>query len=246
VARLRQLFLGTSGWQYGDWKGLFYPSELPSQERFNYYQQRFNTVEINSSFYHFPRQSTIENWYQVARKGFIYCIKVWRMVTHLKKLKAVERELTEFFQRVSYLKEKLGVYLYQLPPSLHIDLDLLRLFLKLLPPHLRHTIEFRHNSWFDTKVFKLLERRGVAYCIADAPRIKTSFDIVTSDFAYIRFHGHHQWYADNYTTQELKDYATQIKKNILGKGHEVYIYFNNTYNAYAVENALYLRELLER
>ena len=155
--------IGTSGWYYDHWKELFYPAGLAKRKWFEYYAQFFNTVEVNNTFYHLPKESTIKRWHEIAPRGFLYAVKANRYITHIKKLKDVAEPLERFFERVDLLKGKLGPILYQLPPSLHKDLDLLASFVKLLPKRKIAVFEFRHQSWYENDTFELLEKLGVGF-----------------------------------------------------------------------------------
>lgn len=243
----QKIYIGTSGWSYYHWIGRFYPEKLTTTELLPFYMKHFNTVEINSSFYRLPFSGLIKRWRAIAPAGFVYAVKGSRRVTHIKKIKDAEPELTNFLDRVSGLEDKLGPILWQLPPSLKKDEKRLAEFLSLLPDKkkFRYSIEFRNISWYKPEVYKILADHQVAYCIISAPELPTELE-VTADFVYIRFHGITDWYAYNYSESELTWWAAEIKKMLKKKTlNAVYIYFNNDYNAYAVYNALRLKELLE-
>jgi uncharacterized protein YecE (DUF72 family) len=240
---MTRFYIGTSGWQYWDWKGRFYPQDIKSQDQFDFYKKKFNTVEINSTFYHFPKESTITKWKEMAGKTFTFAVKVSKTITHIKRLKDIKQDLFAFFERVGMLGSRLGVYLYQLPPSLKFDLTLLNPFLKLLSKEFPHAIEFRHNSWWNKKTYTALSKRGVGLVCVSAPGIKSPFDITTSDIAYFRFHGAKQWYRENYSKEQLQFFAKCIKdaaKNV----KRVFVYFDNTFQGAAPADALYLKQIL--
>ena len=234
--------IGTSGWYYNHWLGLFYPDKLPKSKWFEHYAAHFDTVEINNTFYHQPKPQSLKRWHKLAPENFIYSVKANRYITHIKRLKDVSEPLERFFEGVGLLKEKLGPILYQLPPSFHKDLDLLETFIKLLPRKQSSVFEFRHKSWFSKDTFKLLDKFGAGFCVHDMPGI-TSPRMVTGDIIYIRFHGSTGRYEGNYSKAALKNWAKWLKEHTQ-KVHSVYAYFNNDYNAYAVFNAKQLRELL--
>jgi uncharacterized protein YecE (DUF72 family) len=234
--------IGTSGWYYNHWSGRFYPAELPKSKWFEYYAGSFNTVEINNTFYHLPQAKSVQRWHKLAPKGFVYTVKANRYITHIKKLKDVSEPLERFFKIARLLKENLGPVLYQLPPSLHKDLDLLKGFIKLLPKRRIRVFEFRHKSWYDDETFRLLDKSGAAFCIHDLGGLETP-RLITSSLIYIRFHGPTGRYAGNYTKKTLQTWADWIKENI-SNVRAVYAYFNNDYNAYAVQNAKQLEEQL--
>jgi len=234
--------IGTSGWHYDHWQGLFYPDKLPKSEWFEYYAEDFNTVEINNTFYQEPKRETFRNWQNQAPEGFLYTVKAHRFITHVKRLKDPKVPVERFFERVRLLKENLGPILYQLPPNFHKDLDRLRAFIKVLPKDRIAVFEFRHKSWFADDTYELLRKVNAAFCVHDLSG-KSTPRVITSDIIYVRFHGPTGEYAGNYSRATLQNWADWIKENIKGK-KAVFVYFNNDYNAYAVYNAKVLKELL--
>ena len=236
--------VGCSGWSYDHWVGKFYPEGMDRKDYFSYYSKYFDTVEINSTFYRLPFRNFVLGWARKAPKGFLYSIKVNRRITHLKRLKGIEGDLADFLERLNPLKERglLGPILFQLPPGLHLDLILLKGFLSSLPGGYRFSIEFRHRSWLNDDVYKLLEEHGVAFCIVSSPKLPVVVR-VTADFSYIRMHGRKRWYDYCYSDEELEGWAKTVSK-IHDEGKDVFIYFNNDPNAYAIENALKMKRLL--
>ena len=234
--------IGTSGWYYEHWRELFYPPDLPKSKWFEYYAKHFETVELNNTFYQLPKEQSLQRWYELAPKNFVYSVKANRFITHIKRLKDSVDELKRFRQRIGILKEKLGPILYQLPPSMHKDLGLLKDFLKLLGKRQVCVFEFRHDSWFSQDCYELLRQFNISFCIHDLRGMKVP-RIVTSDVIYVRFHGPAGRYAGNYSKSALQSWAKWIKDNLKGKG-AAYAYFNNDYNAYAVQNAKKLKELM--
>ncbi len=244
---MRKIFIGTSGWIYGHWEGIFYPQNLPSKEKLRYYSKHFKTTEINYSFYHLPRPTTYQNWYNQTPKDFVFAVKVSRFITHIRRLERVEDAWQEFLKSALYLKEKLGPILFQFPPSFKAtkeNVKRLENFLnsirkiKAMAIILRIVMEFRHQSWCNDTIYKLLKKYNTAWVIADSPRYSKA-EVVTADFVYIRMHGSKVLFASKYTEEELKDLAQKIKKWL--KTVDVYVYFNNDAYGYAVENA---KELL--
>jgi len=235
--------IGTSGWYYNHWKELFYPAKLPKSKWFEYYAKNFDTVEINNTFYQLPKEQTFKNWHKQAPKNFLYTVKANRYITHIKRLKDPEESLERFFERANILQENLGPVLYQLPPSLHKDLDLLGTFIKLLPEDRIAVFEFRHESWFSEDTYKLLGEFNAGFCIHDMPGMKVP-RVVTADIIYIRFHGPTGKYQGNYSKAALQNWAKWLRKHVVKKVSSVYIYFNNDVNAYAVNNAKQLRKIL--
>ncbi|MBN2182123.1 MAG: DUF72 domain-containing protein [Sedimentisphaerales bacterium] len=233
--------IGTSGWYYEHWRELFYPAGLPKSKWFEHYARHFDTVEINNTFYHQPKEQSIIRWHKIAPEAFLYAVKANRFITHIKKLKDASEPLRRFFDGIDLLKHKLGPVLYQLPPSLHIDLDRLRAFIKLLPKRKSAVFEFRHKSWYCEETYKLLEELGAGFCIHDMPG-KESPHVVTSDTIYIRFHGTSGRYSGSYPKSALRDWAEWIKdksKKIKG----IYVYFNNDAHGHAIKNAKQLKEM---
>lgn len=239
-------YIGTSGWIYGDWEEKFYPPDLPSQKRLEYFSKYFNTTEINYSFYHLPRPKTFQNWYSQTPEGFIFSVKVSRFITHIKRMKDIKEAWERFYQNALYLKEKLGPFLFQFPPSFKKnDETLLRLkdFLEgLKEKTIKIAFEFRHENWLDEKFYDFLKRYNVAWVISDSSRYPR--DIVsTADFVYIRFHGPKQLFGSSYKISDLKKWANILKK-YLSQGKDIFSYFNNDFHAYAVFNAKTLKNLL--
>lgn len=238
----RKFFIGTSGFTYNHWRGIFYPDELPQKKWLEHYAQHFDTVEINSSFYHLPRPSTCENWGKRVQESFIYAMKASRFITHIKKLKNIEEPVKNFFEVIQPLGKKLGPILFQLPPGMKKDLSLLKNFIEKLPGGFRYVFEFRNNTWYEDDLFSLLDGADIAFCIHDLPKRASPY-AVTGSFVYIRFHGAQQAYSSFYTDEELETWATRIKE-YSETGRNVYIYFNNDIMGYAIENAKTLKHLL--
>ena len=236
-------YIGTSGYGYSHWKGIFYPEKLPYREFFSYYTEFFDTVELNNTFYHTPRESSIEKWYKSSPPHFIFSIKANKSITHIKRLKNAENSLKLFEGRIASLKEKIGVILFQLPPSFKKDIAVLKDFLAMLDLKWKYTFEFRHKSWFTDETYSLLKEKNVALCISDTPRYPYD-ETITANYTYIRLHGHKVLYASNYSNEVLQKYAEKIKK-WNEKGITAYVYFDNDYYGYAVKNALYLKKILE-
>jgi len=239
-----KLYIGTSGWIYRHWDETFYSNKLSSSEKLNFYSKHFNTAEINYSFYHLPRPSTYQNWYNQTPADFIFAVKASRFITHIKKLQKIEEIWKQFLGNALNLKEKLGPILFQFPPSFKAtkeNIKRLENFLKLITIHrLRFAFEFRHNSWCNKKTYQLLKKYNVAWAIADSPSWPKA-EIVTADFVYIRMHGSKVLFSSKYTKRELEDLAQKIK-NWLKEEKDVYCYFNNDAYVYAIKNA---KELLK-
>jgi uncharacterized protein YecE (DUF72 family) len=236
----QKLFIGTCGWNYKHWKENFYPKDIPQKSWLNFYSEKFNTVEINSSFYHLPKEKTFENWKKSVGKNFIYSVKASRYITHMKKLHDSEESVKTFLDRTKILNGKLGSILFQLPPYLQFDYDKLKNFLAILPRKNKITIEFRHKSWWNEDTYKLLEKYNIAFCIYELGE-KVSPQKITADFAYIRLHGPGAKYKGNYHNQTFKKW---IKKFKSWKVKEIYCYFDNDEKGFAAKNALKLKEII--
>ncbi len=234
--------IGTSGWHYDHWIGRFYPEDLPKDRWLQYYTGHFDTVEINNTFYHLPREQTMVNWHDRAPAGFVYAVKASRYITHVKKLNGPEESVQRFFELVELLKDRLGPILYQLPPSLHKDLQRLDAFLKVLPKRNHAVFEFRHKSWYEQDTFDLLSRRGVALCVHDLGEAAPP-RVVTGRLVYVRFHGTSGRYAGNYPDPMLQEWADWMKAQMKSV-RAVYAYFNNDISGHAVNNARTLKRIL--
>ena len=239
----RNLHIGTSGWMYEHWRGIVYPEEIPKKLWFEKYSDTFHTVEINSTFYRLPKEKTFLNWYEKAKPGFIFAVKMWRVITHLKRLSEPQKYLPVFLERAKLLKEKLGPILIQLPPGLKLDLKRLDEFLSFLPYDIKFAIEFRNTTWFVSEVKDLLKRKHIGFCIFHHPELRCP-EWVTSGFVYLRYHGYNSLYRGNYPDSYLKNEADFISK-LLDKGLEVYAYFNNDFHGFAFKNAITLMEFVK-
>lgn len=237
----QQYLVGCSGFYYKDWKGKFYPEDLPQKKWLAYYAKSFNTVEINNSFYRMPKESAVEGWYSQSPEGFDFTLKGSRYTTHMKKLKEPEESVKRFYHMADALQEKLGCVLWQLPKNVHKNPEKLGHFCRTLRPEYHNVIEFRHNSWWHEEVYDMMQKYQVAFCILSAPDNLPDNLVETADFAYIRFHGTHNWYNHLYSTAEMKEWAGKIRSL---KANKVYAYFNNDMNAHAVKNGQKLDELL--
>ena len=231
--------IGTSGYQYDHWKGMFYPEKLPKEEWFSYYADRFDTVEINNTFYHLPSEETFKKWHDAAPGKFIYALKFSRYGSHLECLKDPDRTISQFMEQSRPLKSHRGPVLVQLRPGWGFNPERLDGFLKLAPQSQRWAVEFRDSQWLCEEAYRILEKHNAALCIHDL--IEDHPKIVTAGWVYMRFHG--DYYRGSYSNGELHNAARSIEK-FLDQGRDVYVYFNNDENANSVYNALYLREIL--
>ena len=236
AARFR---VGCSGWQYKHWKGNFYPDGVPQSRWLEYYAERFDTVEVNNSFYRLPDEGVFGSWRDRAPRGFLFAVKASRFLTHMKKLKDPEEPVERLFSRARELRAKLGPVLYQLPKQMPKNIDRLAAFLHVLPPRLKHTIEFRHPSWYDADVMQLLQRRNVALCLHDMPG-SASPRSITAPFIYVRFHGATGRYDGAYGRDTLEEWAQWLAST----GRPAYVYFNNDIGGHAPRDAVTLRSVL--
>jgi len=236
--------VGTSGWHYDHWRGVFYPPGLKKGEWLAFYAGSFDTVEINYSFYRLPSRSNFEAWARQAPPGFIFAVKASRFITHVKKLRDPHQPISRLMESAGGLGGKLGPILFQLPPRWRKNLSRLEEFLVALPSQHRYAFEFRDETWLDDDVYALLEAANCALCISSSPSFPQSRR-VTADFAFLRFHGGEDLYSSKYSRKELKEWST-FAASILEEGRDVYAYFNNDAFGYAVEDAGVFRELVSK
>ncbi len=233
--------IGTSGWVYHHWRGPFYPPDLPQARWFEHYARHFATVEINNTFYRLPSEAAFDTWRAQAPPGFVYALKASRYLTHVKRLANPQAALDNLVGRARRLGDHLGPILYQLPPHWHLNLDRLDRFLALLPRDLTHAVEFRDPTWLVEPAFELLSRHGVAFCIMSLPGVDCPVR-ATASTVYIRLHGVQSPYADRYSPEQLRGWAENIHR-FLTEERDVFVYFNNDAQGFAVQNAMELRDL---
>lgn len=240
VSLAEKINVGTSGWSYGDWKGKFYPADIPKTRWFEYYSKYFDTVELNSTFYHLPKSKTVQKWKANTPEGFNYTAKASRYITHIKRLKDCSEPVEKFFDTIKPLKAKIGAVLYQLPPSSKINLQRLEEFINLLPEDYSHVFEFRNKSWYCEETYNLLDKLGCGFCTHDMQSLESP-RIITAGLLYVRFHGPEGKYRGSYSYQKLSAFAKWLKQNSsdINRG---FVYFNNDYEANAPKNAQYLKE----
>jgi uncharacterized protein YecE (DUF72 family) len=212
------LRIGTSGYSYKEWKGSFYPSELPAKRMLSYYGEHFPAVESNSTFRRLPTAAVIEAWANEVPATFKFALKAPQQITHFRRLRDVEEPLSKLFEVTSVLKSRLGPILFQLPPNFKRDLPRLKAFLALVPRRVQFAFEFRNASWFDDEVFDLLKSRNASLCLAEAEKTLTTPFIATADFGYVRLR------MPDYTDAELQNWIKRIR---LQKWTEAYIFFKH-------------------
>ena len=203
VNRVRRILVGTSGYNYPEWRGSFYPEKFSTDKMLGYYAERFSTVEINYTFYRMPTEKLLAGWVAATPEGFTFTLKAPRRITHDAKLQHCEDLLQSFCRTARTLAAKLGVLLFQLPPTFKKDSERLRAFLELLPEGSRAAFEFRHISWHDPEIFAALRARNVALCIADSEKMSTPLEI-TADYAYFRLRD------EGYTQADIEQWAATV------------------------------------
>jgi len=236
--------IGCSGWNYQHWRnGVFYPPRLPPRRWLEFYAQHFNSVEVNATFYRLPKEQAVANWVRESPPGFLFAVKMSRYVTHIKRLRDLPPSIELFYSRIRPLagSSKLGPVLWQLPETFRREDERLAQALDALPPG-RHCFEFRHESWFVEDVYELLRRSGVALVIGDTPRRPFQAHELTADWTFIRFHHGTRGRRSNYSETELEEWAQRIE--VWAREADVYAYFNNDSNGYAVRNGHWLRKRL--
>jgi uncharacterized protein YecE (DUF72 family) len=200
------LYVGSSGYSYKEWKGPFYPKDLPDKEMLRFYGERFRSVEINNSFYRMPKDSVLGAWADEVPAAFKFVLKAPQRITHQQRLKDAEDSVSYFIKVAGVLKERLGPLLFQLPPFLKKDVARLREFLALLPPGVSTAFEFRHQSWFDDEIFDLLREHASALCIAEAENDLEIPFVATANFVYLRLR------RPDYGDAELKTWLERLRK----------------------------------
>ena len=236
--------VGTSGWSYDHWEHVLYPPGTPSRNRLGYYGQQFDTVELNASFYRWPRDASFASWRRRLPDGFVFSVKAPRGLTHGKRLYAPETWVGRISPAWHELGDRRGVLLVQLPPGMERDDGRLAYFLDLLPEWMKVAVEFRHPSWHDESVFELLEERQTAYCVMSGAGLPCVLR-ATAPFVYVRMHGpdHHHLYGGSYSAQDLFWWGDRISE-WEAAGKEVFVYFNNDGGGNAVRDARALRSFL--
>lgn len=269
---MTEIRIGTSGWSYPEWRGTFYPSDLPQRRELEYLSGTLNSVELNNSFYSLPKPESFRKWYEQTPDGFRFAVKGGRFITHIKRLHDVRTPLANFFASgLLELGPKLGPLLWQLPPSLMFDADRLAQFFELLPRStsaaatlaakhdermsgrsstqfdtdrpLRHALEVRHPSFRAPGFTELLREHGIALVIAETAGTWLYLEDITADFGYVRLHGDAELYASGYSDEALRRWADKIRA-WYDRGTDSYVYFDNSMNVQAPVNAIALDRLL--
>jgi uncharacterized protein YecE (DUF72 family) len=240
---MEPVWIGCSGWNYGDWRGRLYPRGEPQRRWLELYAERFDTVEVNTTFYRLPKRESVQAWVQHTPEDFVFAVKASRYLTHIKRFRDLREGVARFYEPLEPMIDagRLGPVLWQLPENFHRDDERLHAWLDALPPG-RHTIEFRHPSWFDRSVLDALGARQVALTIGDHPQRPFQSHAATAPWRFIRFHYGARGRGGNYSATEIAEWARRIAA--WRRTREVYAYFNNDWRGYAPANALLLRRRL--
>ena len=231
------LYIGTSGWQYADWKGRFYPEELPTSGWLKYYCEHFATVEVNNTFYRLPERRTFEKWRRETPDDFVVTVKANRYLTHLKRLKDPVPIVKTLMDAAGGLGSKLGPILLQLPPNFPVNAGRLEETLAAFPAEVRLALEFRHSTWFTDEIRNVLQRRDAAFCLADRKSAVLGADWRTASWGYLRMHegigDPHPCYPEETLSRWADALAHQFDSS-----EDVYVYFNNDGRCCAIRDAL--------
>lgn len=237
-----QWHIGCSGFHYKEWKEVFYPKGLPQRAWFDHYCKYFDTLELNVTFYRFPQISFLQNWYLKSPAHFLFAVKAPRLITHLKKFDNTGSLLTDFYTTVrNGLQEKLGCVLFQLPAQITYSETMLQRIVTQLDPSFMNVIEFRHESWWQPKVYETLAQHRICFCSISHPLLPDAV-VCNTEIVYYRFHGVPNLYYSTYSEDFLLQVATAIKNAKQVK--RAFLYFNNTAETAAIANAQFLQQQL--
>jgi len=242
-AHLGKVRVGTSGWHYKHWIGPFYPPDMRPPKMLRWYAERFDTVEINNSFYRLPAETAFETWCRETTPDFCFAVKASRYITHNRKLADPESAKEKFISLVEKLGSRLGPILFQLPPNWKVNAERLDKFLTALPRRYRYVFEFRNPTWNVAPVYEALRRHNAAYCIYELAGFQSPIEI-TADFTYVRLHGPGNKYQGDYSGKILRSWAKRIEAWRRELKH-TFVYFDNDQAGFAPKNALELKHLIE-
>jgi uncharacterized protein YecE (DUF72 family) len=215
---MKNLYVGTSGYSYKEWKGSFYPEKIPAKDMLRFYSERLSTVEINATFYRMPQPTMLETWKEQVPSTFRFSLKAPQRITHFKRLKETEEETKYFLETVSLLADNLGAVLFQLPPNFKKDLPRLQAFVNQLPQQPRAAFEFRHPTWFDDDVLEVLRSRNHALCVSDTDDLPTTHIDKTADWGYLRLR------RVNYSEENLAEWVTRVRDQ---NWNETFLFFKH-------------------
>ena len=239
--------IGCSGYYYKHWIGKFYSNEARPYKFFDEYIKYFNTVELNSTFYHYPTEKQVVSWIKKSPDNFLFSVKMPRLITHKRLLKDCKDNVLLFFHLIKPLKieNKLGVILIQTPKGLKYNIDILNNFLELLPHGYRYAFEFRNKDYYNDEIYEIMKNKKMDMAYISGMNYIPCNDVF-SDFKYYRMHGIQVRYASDYNDDELFKIAEDIKIALSRGAYKIFVYFNNDYNAYAPKNALRLKEIIAK
>lgn len=233
--------IGCSGFYYNHWKGLFYPEDLPKSRWFDYYKERFNTLELNVTFYRFPKLSTFESWYKKSPPNFSFAVKAPRLITHYKQFHDTAEIMAGYYEVIKEgLKDKLGAVLFQLPPRADYNEERLNRIIETMDNSIPNVVEFRHQSWWNQGVYDKLGKNKISFCGISHPTLPEEM-VQNTSLLYYRFHGVPELYKSKYSPQKLSAFSKKVTANKHIKN--AFVYFNNDIGGSAIENAVYLKEL---
>jgi uncharacterized protein YecE (DUF72 family) len=240
---VRPIRIGCSGWNYADWRGGLYPQGCAQRRWLARYAEVFDTVEINATFYRLPTRKAVTGWVEQTPEGFVFAVKSSRYLTHIRRLADMERGVGRLLERLEPLtaSPKMGPMLWQLPANFRRDDERLAFALDHLPPG-RHTFEFRDPGWFSDEVLDALRAHNVALTIGDHPERPWQSHELTADFTFVRLHYGRRGRRGNYGPSELDAWAQELRR--FARKADVFVYFNNDWEGFAVRNATGLRERL--
>jgi uncharacterized protein YecE (DUF72 family) len=234
--KIMEIYVGTSGYGYKEWKGIFYPEKISPKEMLGFYSQHFKTVEINNTFYHMPTKGVLTSWAEQVPDDFVFALKAPQVITHLKRLKNVEDETGYFFSVLPLLDRKLGPVLFQFPKSFRVNYPALEGFLGLIPNKIACAFEFRSPTWLDEKILELLRQKGCSLCIADVDENPADEIIPTASWGYLRLR------RSDYTDADLSQWMEKI---LLQKWERVFVFFKHEEAAIGPKTANRFQELID-
>lgn len=237
------IYIGTSGFYYKHWKGLFYPEDLQKKEYLNFYSKNFKALELNITFYRLPNENTIKNWVSQTPDNFSFVCKIWRRISHLKKLNNIEDDLKYFSNLMKYFGKKLKALLLQLPPSFKFNKEKILKFKKIYDLEIPLVIEGRNKTFFESSSIDFFYQNKLSLSSIDSPNFKEKYFYTANPF-YLRLHGSKSLYSSIYTKEELKKAIDFIKTNVPSDS-DVFIFFNNDFNCYAIQNAKEILDMIE-
>lgn len=236
------IYVGTSGFSYDHWKGIFYPENLKKEKYLEFYAKNFSCLELNITFYRLPRKETIKKWARETPEGFAFSCKIWRRISHLKKLKDFKEDLKKFLEVLSFFGEKLKVLLLQLPPSFKFNPEIILNFIESYDFFAPLVVEGRNKTFFEENSLNFFKEKRISLCSIDSPNFREKY-FFTSSPLYIRFHGWKNLYSSLYSAKDLKRAVDFIKREV-PLGTDVFIFFNNDFNGYAIQNAREISSML--